>query len=48
MSEIDIEFESEEQCQQVYDLMNSGMKFNEAIDYLELRPFKHFVATRVQ
>lgn len=47
-SQIDIMFDTPEQCKQVYDLMGEGYRLQEALDYLELRPFTHFIATRSQ
>jgi hypothetical protein len=41
-----IEFNEPDDARRVHELMEGGMKFQEAIDYLELRPNEHFVATR--
>lgn len=45
-TEMNVQFETPEDCARVHQLMNGGMRFVEAIDYLELRPFTHFSVTR--
>ena len=42
----DIEFNDTDTASKVNDLIQSGMRFQQALDLLELRPNKHFMVTR--
>ncbi|MCV7174953.1 hypothetical protein [Mycolicibacterium sphagni] len=42
----DIEFENARDAARVKDLLDDGMRFQEAIDMLELRPNEHFTVVR--
>lgn len=46
MGAFDVEFNDSEDARKVHDLMQSGMKFQEAVDHLELRPNMHYTVTR--
>lgn len=42
----DIEFNDAETASRVNDLIQGGMRLQQALDFLELRPNKHFMVTR--
>lgn len=46
MASHDIEFNDPDDARRVMELMKSGLRFNEAVDQLELRPNAHFTVTR--
>lgn len=42
-----VSFASEIDCFKVNQLMNQGMKFQQAVDYLELRPNTHYSVVKL-
>lgn len=42
----DIEFNDTDTASKVNDLIQSGMRFQQALDLLELRPNEHYTVTR--
>lgn len=42
----DVEFNDPDDARRIHELMQAGLRFQQAIDQLELRPYEHFTVTR--